>query len=210
MLIAIPNPHFLLRRLHSLSGLLPIGTFLAFHLWENSQARLGMEHYNGAVVGWLHQLNYLPLIEVFAIALPILFHAAYGLVILRQGRSELRRYPYLRSRLYWLQRASGVAILLFLILHVGLTRISSLFQPAIRHNLFAHMQDILSDPWMFALYVSGLLLSVFHLCNGIWSMGIVWGLTTSPRAQRLSARGCATLGVVLAGLGIHGLLGFVA
>ena len=210
MLIELASPHFLLRRLHSLLGLLPSGAFLMFHLWENSQARLGMEHYNGAVVGWLHQLNYLPVIEVFAIALPILFHAAYGLVILRQGRSELRRYPYWRNRLYWLQRVSGVAILLFLLMHVGLTRISSLFQPVIRDNLFAHMQGLLSNPWMFALYVSGLLLSVFHLCNGIWSMGIVWGLTTSQRAQRLSARGCAALGVVLSGLGLHGLLGFVA
>ena len=116
----------------------------------------------------------------------------------------------MRNRQYWLQRVAGVAILLFLDVHVGLTRISSLYQPAIRDNLFAHMQGLLSDPWMFALYVFGLLLSVFHLCNGIWSMGIVWGLTTSQRAQRLSARGCAALGVVLAGLGIHGLWGFVA
>jgi hypothetical protein len=39
-------------------------------------------------------LNYLPLLELFLIALPLLFHAGYGVLIAKQARPELRRYPY--------------------------------------------------------------------------------------------------------------------
>lgn len=206
---SIDNPHFLLRRLHSLLGLLPIGAFLIFHLWENSQSRLGAEHYNRAVVGALQGINYLPLLELFLIGLPLLFHAGYGVVITHQGRPELRRYPYLRNWLYWLQRLSGLGILAFLLLHVGLTRVQGMLEPAIRADLYGHMQDLLAQPGMFVLYATGLLLAVFHLANGLWSMAIVWGLTTSARAQRLFGIGCGAFGLLLAALGLHGLIGFL-
>lgn len=209
MSFSIENPHFLLRRLHSLFGLLPVGAFLMFHLWENSQSRFGAEHYNGKVVAWLQGLNYLPLLESFVIALPILFHALYGLVIIRSSQVELRRYRYARNRFYWLQRVSGVGILAFLAVHLAMTRLWSFVDPAIRADLFGHMQELLTDPWMFTLYLVGLLLSVFHLANGLWSMGIVWGVTTTARSQQMSAHACAGLGVLLAAMGIHGLIGFL-
>lgn len=206
---SIDNRHFVLRRLHSLFGLLPVGAFLIFHLWENSQSRMGAAHYNEQVVGFLHRLNYLPLIEIFLIALPLAFHAVYGFVILHSGRTELRRYPFARNRRYWLQRVSGAAILLFLLMHVGMTRIQGMFEPAVRADLYGHMQAILVQPWLFALYLAGLLLAVFHLANGLWSMGIVWGVTTSARAQAMSAWVFAGLGTLLAAMGIHGLVGFL-
>jgi succinate dehydrogenase / fumarate reductase cytochrome b subunit len=207
---SIENPHFLLRRLHSLFGLLPVGAFLIFHLWENSQSRLGMEHYNVEVFGALQSMNYLPLLEIFAIALPLLFHAGYGLVILRGGRSELGRYRYLHNRLYWLQRISGVGVLLFLLLHVGWTRILGMFDPSVHENLFGHMQGLLSHPLGFTIYLIGMLLAVFHLCNGLWTMAIAWGLTTSVHAQQLSFWFCSGLASILTALGLHGLMGFLS
>lgn len=209
MSASINNPHFLLRRLHSLLGLLPVGAFLIFHLWENSQSRFGAEHYNEQVVAALQGMNYLLLLEIFVIALPLLFHATYGLVISAQMRAELRRYTYVRHHLYWFQRVSGIGILLFLVLHVGLTRIQGLLDPGVSEDLFHHMHTLLRQPWMFALYLLGVLLSVFHLVNGLASMAIVWGLTTSARAQRLFGGVCLLLGTALAALGVHGLLGFL-
>ncbi len=209
MSASIDNPHFLLRRLHSLLGLLPIGAFLIFHLWENSQSRLGADHYNDVVVAGLQQMNYLPLLELFVIALPLFFHAGYGLVIAAGANPELRRYPYARNWLYWLQRVSGVGILLFLLLHVGMTRLWGLIDPVVHANLYGHMQTMLTQPWMFGIYVVGLLLAVIHLANGLWGMGVVWGLTTSVRAQRLMARACAGIGILLSALGLHGLIGFL-
>ncbi|CRI65378.1 Succinate dehydrogenase, cytochrome b558 subunit [Thiocapsa sp. KS1] len=210
MSASIENPHFLLRRLHSLLGLLPVGAFLIFHLWENSQSRFGAEHYNEHVVAALKGMNYLPLMEIFMIALPLLFHASYGLVITAQMRAELARYGYARNRLYWMQRVSGIGILLFLLLHVGMTRIAGIWDPSVGDDLFAHMQAMLSQPWMLALYLVGLLLSVFHLANGLASMAIVWGLTTSVRAQALFGWVCVLIGVLLAAMGVHGLMGFLS
>jgi len=63
--------HFLLRKLHSLSGIIPIGVFLIEHLLTNSRAfnwfglfHGGREEFNTAVKG-IHGLPYLLLLEVF-------------------------------------------------------------------------------------------------------------------------------------------------
>jgi succinate dehydrogenase / fumarate reductase, cytochrome b subunit len=209
MSASIDNRHFLLRRLHSLLGLVPVGAFLVFHLWENSQSRLGAEHFNQQVVGALQGLNYLPVIEIVFIALPLLFHAGYGLVIIGSGRAEPLRYRDARNRFYWLQRISGIGLILFLLLHVGLTRIAGLVDPVIRADLFGHMHAALSQPMLFSLYLAGLLLAVFHLANGLSTAAIVWGLTTSADAQRRFGWLCVGFGLLLAALGVHGLIGFL-
>jgi len=206
---SIENRHFLLRRLHSLLGLVPLGAFLVFHLWENSQSRFGAEHYNEEVVAALQGMNYLVLIEVVVIALPLLFHAGYGLVIIASGRAEPLGYPYARNWLYWLQRWSGVGLILFLLLHVGLTRIAGLFDPAIAADVFGHMQAALSQPLVFAFYLLGMWLAVVHLANGLATAAIVWGLTTSAAAQRRFGWLCVGLALLLGALGTHGLIGFL-
>ncbi len=209
MTASIHNAHFVLRRVHSLLGILPIGVFLVFHLWENSQSRFGAEHFNNEVVGALQGLNYLPLIELTVIALPLLFHAAFGLAIIGQGRAEPLRYRYGRNWMYWLQRLSGIAIAGFLLLHVGLTRVAGLLDPAVAADVFGHMQSALSNPLMFGIYLVGLWLSVFHLANGLATAAIVWGLTTSAEAQRRFGWICVGLGLLLGALGTHGLFGFL-
>jgi succinate dehydrogenase / fumarate reductase cytochrome b subunit len=190
-------------------GLLPVGVFLVFHLWENSQSRFGQAYYNKEVVGWLQSLNYLTLMEIFFIALPLIFHAGYGLLLIHDLRSDWNRYPWLHNRFYWLQRISGIALLLFLLVHVGWTRIWAIWQPEISLDLFSHMQALLSNPFTLLLYVTGLLLAVFHLCNGLWTMAISWGLTTSVEAQRYWFYCCMLLALLLGAMGIHGILGFI-
>ncbi len=209
MSASIHNPHFLLRRLHSLFGLVPLGLFLCFHLWENSQSRFGAAHYNGEVVAFLQSLNYLPIIEMVFIVLPLLFHAGYGVMIAYGAHPEPNRYPWLHNRLYLLQRVSGLAILLFLIIHVGWTRVLGIWQPEIKADLFHHMQALLSNPATFVIYGLGMMLSVFHLCYGLWNMAIVWGLTISQAAQKRFFIAMMGLMLVLMAMGWHGILGFV-
>ena len=201
--------HFLLRRLHSLFGLVPVGAFLVFHLWENSQSRFGVEYYNEQVVAALQEMNYLVLLEIFFIAVPILFHAFYGLQIIRTGVTQPINYPWLHNRFYWLQRVSGIAILLFLLLHVGMTRIWGIWEPDVRLDLYSHMQQLIHNPLFFIIYLLGLLLSAFHLGNGLWTMGITWGLTVSPYAQRLSFFFSMAFSCLLLLMGVQGLWGFV-
>jgi succinate dehydrogenase / fumarate reductase cytochrome b subunit len=208
MRASIYDSHFLLRRLHSATGLIPLGAFLLFHLWENSQSRFGPVHYN-ARVAEIQQLNYLLIIELVVIALPLLFHAGYGLVIIGGGSAEPLRYRYARNWLYWLQRLSGIAIVAFLALHLGLTRLAGLFDPQIGADLFRYMQQSLSQPVTLVLYLLGLWLSVFHFANGLATAAISWGLTTDAAAQRRFGWFCLVFGLVLGALGTHGLIGFL-
>ena len=78
--------HFLFRRLHSLSGVIPIGVFLLFHLTTNSSIVWGAvnkgehEGVHAGVATFQHEVNFihslpaLILIEVFGLWLPLLFH----------------------------------------------------------------------------------------------------------------------------------------
>ncbi len=208
MSASIHDSHFLLRRLHSALGLIPLGAFLVFHLWENSQSRFGPEHFNAQVQA-IAQINYLLMIEVLVIALPLLLHAGYGLVIIGGGSAQPLHYRYARNWLYWLQRMSGIAIVAFLALHLGLTRFAGLFDPQIEADLFRYMQQSLTQPATFALYLIGLWLSVFHLANGLATAAISWGLTTNPSAQRRFGWFCVVFGLTLGMLGTHGLIGFL-
>lgn len=208
MTASIQNRHFVARRLHSLLGLVPVGAFLLFHLWENSQSRFGTEHYNEYVVEKIRDINYVLLLEIFLIALPILFHAVYGVMIWWRGKSNVAGYGYFRNWMWWLQRISGVGVLAFLALHVGGTRIVAIWDEAVAENMFGHMESLLSNPWYLTAYVAGLVLTVFHFCNGLWSMSIVWGLATTVRAQKIMQVASGAAFVVITALGIHGLLGF--
>ena len=208
MSASIHNTHFLLRRIHSLFGFLPVGGFLMFHMWENSQSRLGRDHYNEHVVEAIKSMNYVLFIEIFVLALPILFHALYGLLIWWQGRTNVTRYKYFHNFMYFTQRLSGWGILAFLIYHVGWTRIWSIWKPSIEEDMYGHMQALLSNPIAAAAYVIGMILAVIHFTNGLWTMGITWGVTTTPKAQKISYGVCTALAVLLIAFGIHSLVGF--
>jgi succinate dehydrogenase / fumarate reductase cytochrome b subunit len=58
-----------------------------------------------------------------------------------------------------------------------------------------------------AAYATGILACVFHLANGIWTMGITWGVWTSPHAQQRALHGCTIFGVLLAVVGLSALYG---
>jgi succinate dehydrogenase / fumarate reductase cytochrome b subunit len=60
-----------------------------------------------------------------------------------------------------------------------------------------------------AFYAVGVLASVYHLANGIWTMGITWGVWTRPASQQRASAVCAILGVGLAAVGLAALWGMV-
>jgi succinate dehydrogenase / fumarate reductase, cytochrome b subunit len=61
-----------------------------------------------------------------------------------------------------------------------------------------------------ALYAIGVLSCVFHLANGIWTMGITWGVWTSPAAQQRALWACGVFGVLLGIVGLSALGGMRA
>jgi len=197
---------FWLRRLHSLSGIVPIGGFLAFHLFENAQALKGADAYNAMT----HTLQSMPLAvaaEIFIIALPILFHGVYGLFITGTARPNVISNPYVRNAMYFLQRATGVIVFAFILFHYWTTRLVQLHDHE-SLDLFRQVQAAVSNPWIYAFYIAGILSATFHLANGIWSFSIVWGFTVGPRAQRRMMYISAAVFLALSILGVRSISAF--
>lgn len=202
------NTHFLARKIHSLIGLVPVGVFLAFHLWENSMSRFMPPVFNERVVEHIEQmLNYKLLAEAALIG-AILAHAVYGLVIWWQGKSNVTRYRYGNNLRYLLQRITAFTTLAFIIWHVWQTRVQAGLSEDVAKDLFGYMQGIYQNPVYVILYLIGITGATFHFAQGLWLMGINWGITTHPRSQRISTCVCGVVFVVLTALGFHALWGF--
>lgn len=198
---------FWARRVHSLTGVAPIGVFLLEHLFTNSFSTQGPEAYNEAALK-IASLPYVLWMEVFIIFIPILFHAVYGVWIAWQARYNALQYPFFRNWLFTLQRVTGIILFLYIGLHVYETRFQVFLDESIKYRFFDHMKELLSSPAYFGLYVVGVISAAFHFANGLWTFGIVWGITAGQQAQRLSSYACAGIGVIVAGMGINSLLGF--
>src|SRR5215470_16140108 len=98
-----PDSSYFLRKLHSLSGILPVGAFLAEHFWSNSAALVSAQKYND-VSQELQTIPFRPFVEWVAIFLPILFHGGYGVYIWLRGKSNVSDYPWVGNWLYTFQR----------------------------------------------------------------------------------------------------------
>jgi succinate dehydrogenase / fumarate reductase cytochrome b subunit len=119
---------FIWRKLHSLTGLWLVG-FVIFHLFTNSQAALFLgTDGSGFIrsVNSIHELPYLPIIELAILAVPILIHGLWGIVYLRQakynsfgGGGEVPYLPeYPRNHAYTWQRITSWLLLVGIIAHV--------------------------------------------------------------------------------------------
>jgi succinate dehydrogenase / fumarate reductase cytochrome b subunit len=198
--------HFLLRRLHSLTGVVPIGAYMLVHIYvENAFVLGGPEKFDQLV----HAIGQIPVpillaIEVTVLWAPILFHALYGFAVM--AGADLGTATHFASRtslLYVLQRVSGVLAFVFIVWHVYSLRLSYYFYgQEIDYQL---MHGILGQPGWFAFYVIGVVAAVFHFCNGIFTFCITWGITVSERAQAAVQRATLVL-FAFAAVGAVGIL----
>jgi succinate dehydrogenase / fumarate reductase cytochrome b subunit len=211
---------FLIRRLHSLSGLIPVGAYMVVHLLMNASVLAGPEVFQKNVYS-IHALGpLLPLVEWVFIFIPILFHAIIGVVIVTGGLPNTANYPYSGNVRYALQRATGMIAFAFIAWHVfhmhgwfhsgwWLEQMAeplggARFRP---YNAASSAALALQSGIVVALYALGVAACVYHLANGIWTMGITWGVWTSPGAQRRAGWLCAAIGLATLVVGMAALLG---
>lgn len=202
--------HFVLRRLHSLTGLI-FGGYLVVHLIVNATiAQLG--NVFQVQVDKIHGLPFLPAVEWTFIFLPILYHTVYGIWITLTGQPNNDRYGYMKNWFYLFQRISAIIIVLFMLFHILSLKYhifgagSALnFDP---HNAAASVHRHMNASWAIAwiVYPIGILASCFHLANGFWAAGITWGLTTSANAQKRWGYACLGLFVLTLVLGMTALV----
>ena len=192
---------FLLRRLHSLSGIVPIGAFLVEHIVSNFETWNGPLAYARQVVF----LNSLPLVRVLEwglIFIPLAFHALYGVFITIRGRANVNVYPWASNWMYIMQRVTGIIALAYIIQHVIRQRFLGVQLPEHPGAAFAKVQHELSNPWMLAIYVIAMVATTWHFAYGIWLFGTKWGITPGDKARRRSAYLCSTVGVALCAMGL--------
>jgi len=213
---------FFIRRLHSLTGLVPVGAFLVVHLITNAAILDGPETYQ-LRVDQIHTLGpiTLELVEWTFIFLPILLHGLIGLIIVTRGHRNLLYYPYRENFRYTLQRYTGVIAFAFILWHVFHTRgwlNSSWWMEHVTRPLGGGTFDavhaaataaasIQASAIIQIVYAVGILASVYHLANGLWTMGITWGIWTTPHSQRWANYLVLGFGLVLLTLGAGALAG---
>lgn len=205
---------FLLRKLHQLSGIVPLGLFLVGHFFTNSKALGGAEKFNEAV-GDIQNIPYLIFVEIFGIFIPLVYHAVYGMVITWEARPNNLSYPYPRNWFYSIQRITGIILFFFILFHVLNFRfglVPGLNTEAVAHypeKAFTIVSREFSIPWVFFLYVVGITATVWHLANGLWLFAVDWGIVIGERAQRLTGYACIAAGVALLAVGINAAAAFV-
>lgn len=205
---------FVLRKLHQLSGIAPLGLFLLEHFYTNSKALAGAKSFNDAVVE-LQQMPYILLLEIFGIFLPLIFHAVYGIFITFEAKPNTGSYPYARNWMYFLQRVTGGILFVFILFHVLNFRfgmVPGLNTTSVAHNpemSFQIVQAEFAKTWVFAIYTIGIASTVFHFANGLWLFLVDWGLAIGERAQRAAAYACLAIGAALFAVGINAAAAFV-
>ncbi len=205
---------FVLRKLHQLSGIFPLGIFLLEHFYTNSKALSGPGDFNSAVDD-LQSIPYILFVEIGGIFIPLLYHAIYGLVITVEARPNNLAYPYPRNWFYLVQRATGVSLFFFILYHLLNFRFGLI--PGLNTVSVAHAPDqafdIVSREFrivpIFIVYMIGITATVWHFANGIWLFLVDWGITIGERAQRLTGYACIAFGVVLLLVGINAAVAFI-
>ncbi len=198
---------YLWHRLHSASGIFPIGFFLIQHLIANSYALRGEPYYNG-VIKVYGGLPFVAVLEITLIYLPILYHSIYGFWITAYGQANLGKYKYGRNWNYFMQRVSGVVAFFYIGYHVWNT---SLHKYILLWNGVPHPDQVISyaamarqmaDPAHYIIQAIGIIFTVFHFTNGLWNFCIRWGITISAHAQRMNQYVCWGLFAIFTGMGL--------
>jgi succinate dehydrogenase / fumarate reductase cytochrome b subunit len=196
---------FYWRRLHSLLGIIPVGLFVTQHLLINFQATHGAEAFNTAS-GFMGNLPFLWFLEWFVIYIPLMFHAFYGVYIAFTAAPNNQRFGTFRNWMFLLQRITGVILVIFIAWHIFQTRIQKALGTEVDYDMMA---NILSNPVMVAFYALGIISATFHLANGIWSFLVSWGITQSPKSQKIATYITLIFFVVLSVIGVGALLAFI-
>src|SRR3974377_1923576 len=173
---------FLLRRLHSLSGIVPVGLFLVEHFISNAFATRGPDAYTKQAE-LLIGFPFVFFLELFGIWLPIAYHALYGFYIWYRGDSNLAEYPWAGNWMYTLQRWTGGIAFIYIVWHTYTMRFSGIDLHANPAYSFTKVANEVRNPWMMAFYLIGLIAASWHFAYGIWLFCAKWGIVSGDKAQ---------------------------
>jgi succinate dehydrogenase / fumarate reductase, cytochrome b subunit len=197
-----PDTDYLLRKLHSLTGIIPVGAFLLEHFWSNSAALVSPEKYN-AVSQELQTIPFRPYVEWAFIFLPILYHGGYGVYIWLRGKSNVSQYPWVGNWTYTLQRYSGLIAFAYIGWHVYTERFLTYGR-----STYATVTADMHNSLYLAFFVIGILAASFHVGAGTWNFLCKWGVAVTPKSQRAAGRFGALVGILFGVVGVLIIISF--
>ncbi len=210
----VTRENYILHKLHSLTGVVPVGYYMLQHLALNSFSLAGPQKFD-AVINFFESIpkHVLLVMEVTMIWIPILFHAVYGVFITGRAKQNYigTKYNWSENRMYLLQRVSGIVIFLFLSFHVTTTTGKKYFTGDAEQIKYAAMHTYFTSyayiPLM--IYMVGILAASYHFSYGIWNFCVRWGITISDNAQRRVQQFSALMFVAITVMGWAALFGFL-
>lgn len=200
---------FVLRRLHSLSGIVPIGLFLLEHFFSNAAvlSKNPAQSY-GDQVKFLNGLPFVLVLEIALIYIPLLFHGLYGLYIAKNGEPNSVRYSWLGNWGYTFQRISGIIVLAFIGWHVWTARFAGVSVPDNPYLAYDKMAQMMANPWIFLFFLVGITFTCYHFAYGLFLFAAKWGITVGNRARQKWGIVCWIIGIGLSYVGIASALAF--
>lgn len=198
--------YFLIRRLHSLLGVFPLGIFVVAHMTTNSMSIFGVEAFDDKVA-LIHSLGpLLPFVEAALIFIPLALHIVIGIYIALTSKSNTSDLGYARNWAYSIQRWSGWAALVFLLYHTITLRFIGMADEA---GFFAYLAEAFRNPLFTAFYFLGGVAVIYHFANGLCTFCMTWGLTVGPRSQKWMALIATGVGFVLLSMLVASIVGFI-
>ena len=199
---------FLLRRLHSLSGIFPIGAFLIEHFFSNAFATNGAAAYNENV-RFLSALPFVFYLELFFIWLPIAYHSIYGFYIWFRGQSNVGDYPWVGNWMFTAQRWTGAIAFFYMGWHVWSMRFNGVHILTNTEAAYWKVQNEFHHPWAVAFYFVGIIAASWHFAYGIWLFCAKWGIFSGDRARRNFGVVCFVIALVFVAVGTATMLAFL-
>jgi succinate dehydrogenase/fumarate reductase cytochrome b subunit (b558 family) len=200
------------RRLHSMTGIVPVGAFLLVHLWTNSRALAGAgaygDHWSATATTPLFVL-----LEVVLLHVPLAYHALYGLALIVKSAPRAAG-PDKAGSSQLLDRASSVGAFVFIVYHVWQFRISVALGTIRHSDFFPVLCDTLSSttylgiPFAASLYLVGLAATSYHLAHGLAGLPSTWGIRLSGRMGRWALGVSVAVGVIAFLVGARTVLYF--
>jgi succinate dehydrogenase / fumarate reductase, cytochrome b subunit len=199
---------FLLRRLHSLTGIVPIGLFLIEHFVSNAFATKGPGAYTKQVE-FLSSFPFVVGLELFGIWLPILYHSLYGFYIWGRGESNVTDYPWAGNWMYSAQRWTGAVAFFYIVWHTWHLRFSGAHILSHPELAFGKVQMEFHHPWALAFYAVGIFCASWHFAYGLWLFAAKWGITQGPIARKRFGYVCFVIAVGFMAIGAVTMYSFL-
>ncbi len=201
---------FVLRRLHSLTGIIPVGAFLFEHILISNSTAIGQNGPSAYArqVSFLANLPLVFFLELFGIWIPIAFHALYGFYIWYRGEGNTVSYPWSGNWMYTLQRWTGAIAFIYIVWHTYTMRFTGIDLHDHPLASFGKVQGEVMHTPLFLFYVVGLVAASWHFAYGIWLFSAKWGIVSGDKAQKRLLRVCLVLFLALCSVGFASLYSF--